>query len=43
MSRFHLHVSVDDLEANIEFCSTVFEAPPTVSSRRCLIQLWRTV
>jgi catechol 2,3-dioxygenase-like lactoylglutathione lyase family enzyme len=30
MKRFHLHVSVDDLEANIRFYSTVFGAPPTV-------------
>ena len=30
MKRFHVHVSVDDLEANIKFYSTVFEALPTV-------------
>ena len=30
MKRFHVHVSVDDLEANIKFYSTVFGAPPTV-------------
>jgi predicted enzyme related to lactoylglutathione lyase len=30
MKRFHVHVSVDDLEANIKFYSTVFGVPPTV-------------
>ncbi|MGZ9173663.1 MAG: ArsI/CadI family heavy metal resistance metalloenzyme [Candidatus Binatia bacterium] len=30
MKRFHVHVSVDDLEANVKFYSTVFGAPPTV-------------
>ena len=30
MKRFHVHVSVDDLEANVKFNSTVFGAPPTV-------------
>jgi catechol 2,3-dioxygenase-like lactoylglutathione lyase family enzyme len=30
MKRFHVHVSVDDLDANIRFYSTVFGAPPTV-------------
>ena len=30
MKRFHVHVSVDDLETNIRFYSTVFGAPPTV-------------
>jgi catechol 2,3-dioxygenase-like lactoylglutathione lyase family enzyme len=30
MKRFHLHMSVDDLDANIQFYSTVFGAPPTV-------------
>lgn len=30
MKRFHVHVSVDDPEANIKFYSTVFEGPPTV-------------
>jgi catechol 2,3-dioxygenase-like lactoylglutathione lyase family enzyme len=30
MKRFHVHVSVDDLEANIKFYSTVFGAPPSV-------------
>ena len=30
MKRFHVHVSVDDLGANIKFYSTVFGAPPTV-------------
>ena len=31
MKRFHVHVSVDDLDANIRFYSTVFGLPPTVS------------
>ena len=30
MKRFHVHVSVEDLEANIKFYSTVFGSPPTV-------------
>lgn len=30
MKRFHVHVAVDDLEANIRFYSTVFGVPPTV-------------
>ena len=30
MKRFHVHVSVDDLDANIRFYSTVFGAPPDV-------------
>lgn len=30
MKRFHVHVSVDDLEANVKFYSTVFGMPPTV-------------
>ena len=30
MKRFHVHVSVDDLDANIRFYSTVFGTPPTV-------------
>ena len=30
MKRFHVHVSVDDLYANIRFYSTVFGMPPTV-------------
>ena len=30
MKRFHVHVSVDDLEANIRFYSAVFGAKPTV-------------
>jgi len=30
MKRFHVHVAVDDLAANIRFYSTVFGAPPTV-------------
>src|SRR5688572_3442112 len=31
MKRFHVHVAVDDLQANIRFYSTVFGAPPTVA------------
>jgi catechol 2,3-dioxygenase-like lactoylglutathione lyase family enzyme len=31
MKRFHVHVAVDDLDANIRFYSTVFGLPPTVS------------
>jgi catechol 2,3-dioxygenase-like lactoylglutathione lyase family enzyme len=31
MKRFHVHIAVDDLEANIRFYSTVFGTPPTVS------------
>ena len=31
MKRFHVHVAVDDLEANIRFYSTVFGIPPTVA------------
>ena len=31
MKRFHVHVAVDDLEANIRFYSAVFGTPPTVS------------
>jgi catechol 2,3-dioxygenase-like lactoylglutathione lyase family enzyme len=31
MKRFHVHVAVDDLEANVRFYSTVFGAQPTVS------------
>jgi catechol 2,3-dioxygenase-like lactoylglutathione lyase family enzyme len=30
MKRFHVHVAVDDLKANVRFYSTVFGAPPTV-------------
>lgn len=30
MKRFHVHVAVDDLAANIRFYSTVFGAPPAV-------------
>ena len=30
MKRFHVHVSVDDLEANVKFYSTVFGDRPTV-------------
>ena len=30
MKRFHVHVSVDDLDANIQFYSNVFGMPPTV-------------
>ena len=30
MKRFHVHVSVDDLDANVRFYSTVFGALPTV-------------
>ena len=30
MKRFHAHVAVDDLDANIRFYSTVFGIPPTV-------------
>jgi catechol 2,3-dioxygenase-like lactoylglutathione lyase family enzyme len=29
MKRFHVHISVEDLEANIRFYSTVFGMPPT--------------
>jgi catechol 2,3-dioxygenase-like lactoylglutathione lyase family enzyme len=31
MKRFHVHVAVDDLEANIRFYSAVFGVPPTVA------------
>jgi uncharacterized glyoxalase superfamily protein PhnB len=31
MSRFHVHVSVDDLEANIRFYSAVFGTAPSVT------------
>ena len=30
MKRFHVHISVEDLEANVRFYSTVFGMPPTV-------------
>ena len=30
MKRFHVHVSVDDLDANVRFYSTVFGMPPTI-------------
>jgi catechol 2,3-dioxygenase-like lactoylglutathione lyase family enzyme len=30
MKRFHVHVAVDDLDANIQFYSKVFGMPPTV-------------
>ena len=30
MKRFHVHVSVEDLDANIQFYSAVFGAPPSV-------------
>lgn len=30
MKRFHVHVAVDNLAANIRFYSTVFGVPPTV-------------
>jgi catechol-2,3-dioxygenase len=30
MKRFHVHVAVDDLAANIRFYSSIFGAPPTV-------------
>ena len=30
MKRFHVHISVDDLDANIRFYSTVFGMPPTI-------------
>jgi catechol 2,3-dioxygenase-like lactoylglutathione lyase family enzyme len=30
MKRFHLHVSVDNLDESIRFYSTLFAAPPTV-------------
>jgi catechol 2,3-dioxygenase-like lactoylglutathione lyase family enzyme len=31
MKRFHVHVSVDDLAANVGFYSAVFGMPPTVT------------
>jgi catechol 2,3-dioxygenase-like lactoylglutathione lyase family enzyme len=30
MKRFHVHVAVDDLEANVRFYANVFGTPPTV-------------
>jgi catechol 2,3-dioxygenase-like lactoylglutathione lyase family enzyme len=30
MKRFHVHISVDDLDANVRFYSNVFGTPPTV-------------
>ena len=30
MKRFHVHMSVDDLDANVRFYSAVFGVPPTV-------------
>jgi hypothetical protein len=30
MKRFHVHISVEDLDANVRFYSTVFGAPPTL-------------
>lgn len=30
MKRFHVHLSVDDLEANVRFYSSVFGTPPAV-------------
>src|SRR5687768_18573065 len=30
MKRFHVHVAVDDLEANVRFYSTVFGVQPTL-------------
>ena len=30
MKRFHVHIAVDDLDANVGFYSKVFGAPPTV-------------
>jgi len=30
MKRFHVHIAVDDLQANIRFYSTAFGMPPTV-------------
>ena len=31
MKRFHVHVAVDDLDANVRFYSTVFGVAPTVA------------
>ena len=30
MKRFHVHVAVNDLDANVQFYSAIFGAPPTV-------------
>ncbi|HUF42624.1 MAG TPA: ArsI/CadI family heavy metal resistance metalloenzyme, partial [Verrucomicrobiae bacterium] len=30
MKRFHVHISVEDLDANVRFYSSLFGAPPTV-------------
>jgi Glyoxalase/Bleomycin resistance protein/Dioxygenase superfamily len=30
MKRFHVHISVDDLDANVRFYSTMFSTPPIV-------------
>jgi len=30
MKRFHVHVSVDDLDANVRFYSAMFGAPPAI-------------
>jgi catechol 2,3-dioxygenase-like lactoylglutathione lyase family enzyme len=30
MKRFHVHVSVDDLDASVKFYSAIFGTPPTV-------------
>jgi catechol 2,3-dioxygenase-like lactoylglutathione lyase family enzyme len=30
MKRFHVHIAVDDLDANIRFYSNVFGTPPTI-------------
>ena len=30
MKRFHVHISVEDLAANVRFYTTVFGAPPTI-------------
>ena len=42
MKRFHVHVSVDDLEANIKFYSTVFESHPQWSSLTMQNGCWTT-
>ena len=34
MKRFHIHVSVDDLAANVRFYSTMFGVPPTYTETR---------
>jgi hypothetical protein len=35
MKRFHVHVAVDDLDANLRFCSTMFGASPAVLKADC--------